>query len=60
MTVISRSECYVTYLAAASRLREAIAAGDLVQVDTASEAAEDCFNALWDVLHAGWYGRRLR
>ena len=23
-------------------------------------SAEDCFNALWDVLHAGWYGRRLQ
>ena len=60
MTVISRSEGYVTYLAAASRLREALVAGDLVQVGKASEAVEDCFNDLWDVLHAGWYGRRLQ
>jgi hypothetical protein len=60
MTVISRSECYVTYLAAASRLSEALVAGDLVQVGKASEAVEGCFNDLWDALNAGWYGRRLR
>jgi hypothetical protein len=65
MTVISRSECYVTYLAAASRLNEALVAGDLVQVGKASEAVEDCFNDLiaeviWDALNAGSYGRRLR